>query len=79
MFLNSRKYFIVAPSRVYPGMVIQVSVTVYRLYQDRVNVRGSIRRAGEEFASFFTTFHEPSTRLVQMKVRFNEKTDNYFY
>ena len=62
-------YMIVAPSRVYPDMVVQVSVTIFQLYQSHLNVRGSIRKEGEEYASFFTTFTQPSTRLLQMRVR----------
>ena len=64
-----RTYIIIAPARVYPNMVVQVSVTIFELYQSHMNVRGSIRKDGEEYASFITTFTEPSTRLMQMRVR----------
>ena len=67
VFISSSTYMILAPNRIYPNEVVQVSVSILRLYHHHLNVRASIRKDGEEHASFFETFTRPSTRLLQMK------------
>ena len=59
---------IIAPNRVYPNEVVQISVSVFRLYFDSLTVRASIRREGFEYASFTEKFTIPTTKLVQMWV-----------
>ena len=59
---------IVAPRVIRPGQVIQVSITILKLYYTHINVRGSIRSGDEEFASFNEKFTSPSVRTTQMQV-----------
>ena len=59
---------IIAPNRVYPNEVVQISVSVFRLYFESLTVRASIRREGFEYASFTEKFTIPTTKLVQMWV-----------
>lgn len=61
---------IVAPRVIRPGQVVQVSITILKLYHTHINVRGSIRMGSEEFASFNERFTSPSTRTTQMQVCF---------
>ena len=59
---------IVAPRVIRPGQVVQVSITILKLYHSHINVRGSIRMGNEEFASFNERFTSPSIRTTQMQV-----------
>ena len=63
---------IIAPNRVYPNEVLQISVSVFKLYFDSLTVRASVRREGFEYASFTESFTIPTTKLVQMWVSLSE-------
>ncbi len=67
-FVLCSTYMIIAPNRIYPNMVLQISVSVYKLYFDSLTVRASVRREGFEYASFTERFTIPTTKLVQMWV-----------
>lgn len=59
---------IVVPNRVFPNQVVQVQVTFFKMYHQYVNVRVTIHKKGEEWASLSAKFTEPSTRFLQMRV-----------
>ena len=75
LFILFRTYFVVAPRKIYPSQVIQVSVTILKLYHSHINVRASIRKEGEEYTSLYARFDRDSTRVVQMLVRKNSFLD----
>merc|ERR1712226_1316488 len=70
-------YMIIVPKRIYPNQVIQVHVSILKLYYSHINVRASIRTSGEELAYFIDTFTEPSTRLLQMRMPDYATAGNY--
>ncbi|KAI0217799.1 Alpha-2-macroglobulin-P [Lamellibrachia satsuma] len=72
-------YMIVAPRVIRPGQVVQVSITILKLYHTHINVRGSIRMGSEEFASFNERFTSPSTRTTQMQILKNAPHGNYTF
>lgn len=59
---------IIAPRKVYPNMVVQVQVSIFKLYYDHITIRASIRKDGEEHAAFLEKFDTPTTKVLQMKV-----------
>lgn len=70
-------YLILAPKRIYPNQVMQISVSILRLYYSHLVVRGSVRQGTDEFATFTETFLNPSTRVVQMKIPQYAPPGNY--
>ncbi len=58
----------VAPRRIRPNEVVQLSVSVIKLYYRSINVRAVIRRDQEEIASVQHAFALPGTQLLQMLV-----------
>ncbi|KAK2182230.1 hypothetical protein NP493_362g02042 [Ridgeia piscesae] len=72
-------YMIVAPRVIRPGQVVQVSITILKLYHSHINVRGSIRMGNEEFASFNERFTSPSIRTTQMQILQNAPYGNYTF
>ena len=62
---------IVAPKKVYPNMIVQVQVSIFKLYHKAITVRASIRKDGEEHAAFTETFDSPTTKMAQMRVSMN--------
>ncbi|CAD5111927.1 DgyrCDS1188 [Dimorphilus gyrociliatus] len=71
-------YMILAPRKVYPNEVVQVQVSIFKMYGKSITVRGNIRKNGaQEFARFKEVFEEEGTRLVQMKMPTNADMGNY--
>ncbi|ELU16655.1 hypothetical protein CAPTEDRAFT_200949, partial [Capitella teleta] len=70
-------YFITAPRKIHPNMVMQMSVSVIELYYDNMNVRSIIRRNNEEIASSNNLFLMPGTQMVQMLIPDNSEQGNY--
>lgn len=63
-----RSYMVVAPEKIHPDQVVQMSVSILNLYYKLINVRIIIRRYQEEIARALHTFHMPGTAMVQLKV-----------
>jgi len=61
-------YFVVAPQRIRPNQVMQISVSVMQMYTTGMEVRAIIRRDREELASALRKFDQPGTQLMQMRV-----------
>ena len=59
---------IVAPRKVFPNMIVQVQVSILKLYHSHIVVHASIRKDGEEFAALTEKFDAKSTKVLQMKV-----------
>ncbi len=61
---------IIAPNRVRADQIVNVAVSVYRLYFSSLTIRAAIRREDFEYASVTEKFTIPSTKLLQMWVRY---------
>ncbi len=62
---------IIAPNRVRADQIVNIAVSVYRLYFNSLTIRAAIRREDNDFeyASVTEEFTIPSTKLLQMWVR----------
>ncbi|ELT87097.1 hypothetical protein CAPTEDRAFT_227765 [Capitella teleta] len=72
-----RTYLVIAPAKIRPSMTAQVSVSILRLDYPEISVRASVRKGGEEFASFVEKFTQPSTRTLQLKIPDDIGPGNY--
>src|SRR6218665_1957010 len=66
--LTYRSYFVVSPRKIRPNQVMQMSVSLLRLYYDNINFRAVIRRGQEEICSTSYLFTTTGTQLLQMWV-----------
>lgn len=63
---------VMAPRRIRSEQVFQVFVTILKMEfgQKFINVRVSVIRDDREYASSIVRFERPSSRIMQMQVRF---------
>nr|UCK81479.1 macroglobulin-complement related protein-like 1 [Arenicola marina] len=61
-------YFIVAPVKIRPNQIWQMSVTMVNMYHDHVNVRAVIRGEDVEIASALHKFEIEGTQMFQLKI-----------
>ncbi|CAH1779511.1 unnamed protein product [Owenia fusiformis] len=70
-------YMIIAPRRIYPYEVVQVSVSILDLRYKQIYVRCSIRKDRVEYAGITQRFDRVSTQMIQMLMPENARPGNY--
>ncbi|KER25677.1 hypothetical protein T265_06913 [Opisthorchis viverrini] len=74
-----RSYIILAPNRIRANELVQVTVSIFRLFYPQLSIRISIKIDTDEIISALEVFRSPGTRLMQLKVPDYTRNATYWF
>ncbi len=70
LYFLARSYFIAAPRKIHPDMVVQILVAITKMYYKQINVRAAIKNGEEEIAAASKLFEQEGHTIMQLYVSY---------